>query len=127
MEIDRDRLNKLSNKIIGIGIKVHKELGPGFLESIYEKAMAYEFNKEGLEFKQQAIIKVNYEKLQLGSQRVDFIVNNEIILELKTISEIMELHQAQLLSYLKTVNKRLGLVLNFGKKKLEIKRVVNNF
>jgi len=125
--MNREKLNELSNKIIGIGIKIHKALGPGFLESIYEKAMVYEFEREHLKFKQQAVIRVNYRDLQLGNQRVDFIVNNEIILELKTISEIMELHQAQLLSYLKTVNKRLGLVLNFGKKKLEIKRVVNNF
>ena len=125
--MNREKLNELSNKIIGIGIKIHKALGPGFLESIYEKAMAYEFEREHLKFKQQAVIRVNYRDLQLGNQRVDFMVNNDIILELKTVTEITESHLAQLLSYLKTANKKLGLILNFSKKKLEIKRVVNNF
>ena len=89
--------------------------------------MVYEFEREHLKFKQQAVIRVNYRDLQLGNQRVDFMVNNDIILELKTVTEITESHLAQLLSYLKTANKKLGLILNFSKKKLEIKRVVNNF
>lgn len=125
MKLSKEELNSLSNKIIGLAIKVHKELGPGFVERIYEKALAYEFEKEKLPFVQQRAIKVRYEDLEVGNQRVDFIVEDEIIIELKAVSEISEIHQAQMISYLRTINKRLGLILNFAKKKLEIKRVVN--
>ncbi|GAH78181.1 unnamed protein product, partial [marine sediment metagenome] len=119
MKLSKEKLNSLSNRIIGLAIKVHKELGPGFVEKIYEKALAYEFEKEKLPFVQQGVIKVRYEDLEVGNQRVDFIVEDEIIIELKTVSEMSEIHQAQMISYLKTIDKRLGLILNFAKKKLE--------
>ena len=125
MKLSKEKLNSLSNRIIGLASKVHKELGPGFIEKIYEKALAYEFEKEKLPFVQQRVIKVRYEDLEVGNQRVDFIVEDEIIIELKTVSEMSEIHQAQMISYLKTIDKRLGLILNFAKKKLKIKRVVN--
>lgn len=125
MKLSKEKLNSLSNRIIGLAIKVHEELGPGFVEKIYEKALAYEFEKEKLPFVQQRVIKVCYEDLEVGNQRVDFIVEDEIIIELKAVSEMSEIYQAQMISYLKTINKRLGLILNFAKKKLEIKRIVN--
>jgi len=123
--MNRDEIYELSKKIIGIAISVHKKLGPGFVEKIYEKALAYEFKRQGMEFVEQKIIKVIYEDVELGDQRVDFLVEDEIILELKSVSEINEIHEAQMLSYLKTADKRLGLILNFAKKKLDIKRLVN--
>lgn len=119
-------LNKLSEQIIGIAFKIHNYLGPGFIEKIYEKAFVYELNKAGIGFVNQAVIKVNYEGLELGRQRVDFIIRDSIIVDLKCVSEILELHKAQILSYLKTSNKRLGLILNFGKKRVEIKRLLNS-
>ena len=122
-----EELDKLSNKIIGIAIKIHKKLGPGFVEKIYERALAYEFEKEGVSFDQQKVIRVKYEDVELGNQRVDFIVEDALILELKVASKIIGIHQDQVISYLKASDKTLGLILNFGRKRLEIKRLVNKF
>jgi len=123
----RAELDSLTERIIGIAIRIHSELGPGFVEKIYEKAIAYEFEKNEIDFKEQAVIKVKYETIELGHQRVDFLVENEVIVEMKCVSGINEIHQAQLLSYLKTADKRVGLILNFAKKKLDIKRMVNKY
>jgi len=123
--VNGEEINELSNRIIGLALEVHKALGPGFVEKIYQKALAYEFKEAKITFEEQKRIKVNYKGVYLGDQRVDFLVQNEIILELKSVSEINEIHEAQLLSYLKTTDKRLGLILNFAKKKLDIKRLVN--
>lgn len=125
--MNRDKLNSLSRKIIGTSIGIHKKLGPGFVEKIYEKALTYEFEKQKIKFVNQATIKVKYNGLLLGNQRVDFLVEGEIIVEVKAVSELNKIHEAQMLSYLKTANKRLGLILNFAAGTLEIKRVVNNF
>ncbi|MCK4575500.1 GxxExxY protein [candidate division WOR-3 bacterium] len=124
--MDREQLNKLTEKIIGLAIKVHKKLDPGFVERIYEKALAYEFKKANINFREQVDIKVKYEDIELGYQRVDFIVE-EVIVELKSVSEISEIHEAQLLSYLKATNIKVGLILNFAKKKLDIKRMVYGY
>jgi len=124
--MDRQQLDKLTEEIIGIAIQVHKKLGPGFVEKIYEKALAYEFKKAKINFHEQAEIRVKYEDTELGYQKVDFIIE-EVILELKSVSEVNEIHEAQILSYLKTTNKRVGLILNFAKKKLDIKRMVNKY
>ena len=124
--MDRDQLDRITEKIISLAIKVHKKLGPGFIEKIYEKALAYGFKKANMKFHEQVDIKVKYEDIELGYQKVDFIIN-DVILELKSVSEINEIHEAQILSYLKTANKRVGLILNFAKKKLDIKRIVNNY
>lgn len=122
-----EELDKLSNKIIGLAIEVHKNLGPGFTEKIYQQALAYEFRKAKLKFNQQKSIKVKYKDLELGNQRIDFLIEEDLILELKAATTMIPAHQAQLLSYLKTANLKLGLLLNFAKPTLEIKRVVNNF
>ena len=120
-----EELNKLSKKIIGIAILIHKKLGPGFVEKIYEKALLYEFEKQNIKFICQKTIKVQYGELNLGNQRVDFLVENAIIIEIKSASLIIDIFEHQLISYLKTADKRLGLILNFGSKKLGIKRLVN--
>ncbi|HCJ66991.1 MAG TPA: GxxExxY protein [Elusimicrobia bacterium] len=122
-----EQLDRLSNEIIGLAIKIHKQLGPGFVEKIYERAFAYELKKQGINFIQQKVIRVKYGELELGDQRVDFLTEDEIIVEMKSVSQIIELHSDQMISYLKTSGKRLGLILNFGRKKLEIKRLVNRF
>ena len=123
----REEIDKLTGKIIGLAIKVHQTLGPGFVEKVYEKALSYEFKREKLKFSNQTVIKVQYEDLEIGNQRVDFIVEEEIILEIKSVSQIIELFEHQILSYLKASDKKVGLILNFGRKSLEIKRVVYKF
>ena len=120
-------LNELSHRIIAIAIDVHKKLGPGFQEKIYEQALLKEFEKAGVQFEKQKIIRVEYNGTGLGNQRVDLLVDDEIIVELKACNKIIPLFRDQVISYLKTTDKRLGLILNFGRSKLEIKRVVNNF
>ena len=120
-------LNELSHRIIGIAIDIHKKLGPGFQEKIYEQALLKELEKAGIPFEKQKVIKVEYDGDTLGNQRLDLLVDEQIIVELKACNKIIPLFRDQVLSYLKTINKRLGLILNFGRSKLEIKRVVNHF
>lgn len=92
-----------------------------------KKHLPLSLKKEEIKFVEQKIVKVIYEGIELGDQRVDFLVEGEVIVELKSVSEISEIHEAQLLSYLKTTDKRVGLILNFAKKKLDIKRLVNKY
>ena len=125
--MNRNELNELSGRIIGLAIKVHKNLGSGFIEKIYEKALIAEFEKNNINYAKQKSINVLYSDIEIEGQRIDLLVEDEIILELKAVTFINKLFQSQLLSYLKAVDKRLGLILNFSKKKLEIKRIVNNF
>ena len=120
-------LNKITDRIIGIAIEVHKNLKPGFVERIYEKALKYEFEKNNICFESQKQIKVQYKDVELGFQQIDLLIEDEIIVETKVVNEINDIHIAQLLSYLKTMKRRLGLILNFAKPALEIKRVINGF
>ena len=122
-----DELNELSKKIIGIAIEVHKNLGPGFKETVYQQALAHELRKAKINFVEQKVIKVKYKGLELGPQRLDFLIDDNLILELKAVNMMISVHKAQLLSYLKTTGLKLGLLLNFSKPILEIKRIVNNF
>ncbi len=115
----------LSKKIIGAAIKVHRELGPGFLESIYEEALKVEFSEQGLHFDSQKEIKIEYLGVEVGTHRLDLIVENEIIVELKAVKELGDIHFVQLRSYLKATSLKVGLLLNFSKPTLEVKRVVN--
>ena len=115
----------LSHKILEAAVKVHKSLGPGFLESIYENAVSLELKNRGINFEKQKEIKVYYDGQEIGLHRLDLVVENEIIVELKTIKEFEDIHLAQLMSYLKAANLKIGLLLNFAKPVLKIKRVVN--
>jgi len=123
----RDKLNDLSHHIIGVAINIHKKLGPGFQEKIYEEALLTEFQKSGIRYEKQKVVRVDYDGITLGNQRIDLLIEGEVILEIKACREIIPIHRNQLISYLKTTNKKLGLILNFGRKKLEIKRVVHDF
>ena len=120
-------LNDLSNRIIGLAIDIHKKLGPGFQEKIYQEALLKEFKRGGTDYEKQKVIRVDYDGQNLGNQRIDLLVEGEVILEIKACARIIKIHRDQLISYLKTANKKLGLILNFGRSKLEIKRVVHNF
>jgi GxxExxY protein len=115
----------LSNQIIGAAIKVHKELGPGFLESIYEEALKVELSKNELDFASQMEVQIEYLGVPVGLHRLDLLVQNEVIVELKAVKVLADIHFAQLRSYLKATGIKVGLLLNFSKPTLEVKRVVN--
>ncbi len=114
----------LTNKIIGCAIKVHRILGPGFLESIYENALVIELKKCGLEIKQQYEAIIKYDKFEVGKHRIDLLIENKIVLELKAIKNIENIHFSIVRSYLRALNLSHGLILNFNKIKIEIKRVI---
>jgi GxxExxY protein len=108
-------INRLSSKVIGAAIEVHKVLGPGLLESSYEECICYELELRGLSFERQKHLGLNYKGLELGaSYRLDVVVEKAIILELKSCDKIKPIHRAQLLTYLKLSGLNLGLLLNFN-------------
>ena len=108
-------INKISGKIIGAAIEVHKNLGPGLLESAYEQCLCYELNLQGLSFERQQPLPVVYKGKRLDcGYRLDMVVDNAIILELKACETILQIHKAQLLTYLKLSGLQLGLILNFN-------------
>lgn len=108
-------INQLSRAIIGYAIEVHKELGPGLLESVYEKCLTYLQIQNGYKVDRQQNIPVNFRGLQLDCElRYDLLVNDEIVVELKTVEEILPIHEAQLLTYLKLLKKPKGILINFN-------------
>ena len=114
-EARRGALNEVSGKVIGLCIEIHRELGPGLLESAYEECLAYELTKAGLRFERQRALPVRYKEVQLDcGYRLDFVVEGELIVELKAVTELHLIHEAQLLTYLKLDNKSLGLLINFN-------------
>ncbi len=123
-------LNELTEKIIGLAIKVHRTLGPGFLESVYQAALAYELEKANIPFEKEKTLPVPYEDifLEVGF-RCDFLVDKRIIVECKSVKEVTPLDHAQLLNYLKITELQLGLLINFNVRMLTkgIKRIVNNY
>ena len=116
-------LSDLTKRVIGCAINVHKKLGPGFVEKIYQAALAKEFVKEGLKFTREDKITIKYDGKVIGYQIVDFVIEGKVIVELKAVSELSNIHSGQLVSYLKAANLEIGLVLNFAKNRLEIKRI----
>ena len=123
-------LNELTEKIIGLAIKVHRTLGPGFLESVYQAALAYELEKANIPFEKEKTLPVPYEDITLEvGFRCDFLVDNRVIVECKSVKEVTPLDHAQLLNYLKITDLQLGLLINFNVRILTkgIKRIVNNY
>ena len=120
-------LDAVSEKIIGAAYKVSNTLGAGFLEKVYENALAHQLRKDRMKIEQQKPIKVFYDDVVVGDYFADLIVEGIVIVELKTARRIENIHLAQTLNYLKATGLTLGLILNFGKPRVEIKRVVNNF
>lgn len=111
---DMKQLNKITEKIIGCAIEVHRNLGPGLLESLYEKALCYEFQLGNINYKDQLIIPIIYKGKKLGEHRINILVEDEIIVELKAVSNIEPVFEAQLLSYLRLTGKKVGLLINFN-------------
>lgn len=121
--------NDLSQIIIGCAIKVHTTLGPGLLESAYEECLYYELVKEGLKVEKQKALPLIYEEIKLEvGYRLDLIVEDKVIIEIKACEGLNDVHLAQVLTYLKLSNVKLGLLINFNVSKVKdgIKRVVNN-
>jgi len=115
---------KLTEKIIGCGIEVHKILGPGFLETIYENALIKELRINNLKVESQKTMTVLYKEAEVGRHRLDLLVEDIIIVELKAIKDIANAHFSIVRSYLSAMKLKHGLILNFSKPKLEIKRVI---
>ncbi len=121
--------NEISNKIIGCAIEVHKYLGPGLLESAYEECLAAEMKYQGLNFERQKPIPLVYRDIKLDAgYRLDFLVEDKVIVEIKAIDFVPDVAYSQLLSYLRLLDKKLGLLINFHVIKLKdgLRRVVNN-
>jgi GxxExxY protein len=123
-------LNEITEKIIGCAIKVHKKLGAGFLESVYQAALAYEFSKLNISFEKEKDMPVIYDeiKLEVGF-RCDFLVENNVIVECKSVKELNQIDEAQILNYLKITGLQVGLLINFNTMNLVkgLKRLVNNY
>lgn len=122
--------NEISYKIIGAAIELHKAIGPGLLESVYETALAYDLKELGFDVKQQAPRPFIYKNLKMETGfRIDLLVNDKVIVEIKSVDKIIDVHFAQTLTYLKLSNLKLGLIINFRSSILKdggIKRIVNN-
>ncbi len=115
---------ELTDKIIAAAIKVHKTLGPGFLESVYEKALSIEFESCDVPYEKQWEIPIFYKNEEIGKHRLDMFVFNRFVVELKAIKEVTNEHFATVRSYLKAAGQKHGLILNFSKPTLKIKRVI---
>ena len=112
--------NGLTEQIIGAAIEVHRALGPGLLESAYERCLAYELTKLGLRFESQKTLPIIYKEITIDQgYRLDLLIENQIIVELKTVEQINDVHQAQILTYLKLSQCKVGLLINFNVKMLK--------
>jgi len=110
----KKEVTQLSYEITGFAIKVHKALGPGLLESVYEECLKIELIKNGYDVKQQLYVPINYEGVKIETKLiVDLLVNDSIVLELKAVEEVLPIHEAQLLTYMKVLKKPQGLLINF--------------
>lgn len=124
-----DELNALSYKVIGLAIEVHRTLGPGLLESAYQACLIYELQKAGLKVEKEVGIPIKYKEIKLDQgYRMDLLIENILVIELKTVEEFTSVHFAQILTYLKLGNYPLGLLINFNSKILKnnIKRFINS-
>ena len=126
----RSSLDQLTEKIIGAAIEVHRHTGPGLLESAYEECLCYELSQLGIHFERQVHLPVAYKLIKLDcGYKLDVVVEDAVILELKTVDQLLPIHNAQLLTYLKLSGKQVGLLINFNEPVLKngIKRLVNHF
>ena len=123
----REKLNRLSEKVIGCALKAGNALGAGFLEKVYENALAHELRKAGLQADQQHGIAVRYDGVVVGEYAADLLVADCLLVELKAVKAFDDVHLAQCLNYLKATGLNLCLLINFGTPKLEVKRIVRDF
>jgi len=119
------KYEEITHKIIGCAMKVHSKLGNGFQEVIYQRALAIEMDKQGLGFQREMEMSIFYEGIDIGLRRVDFFVEEIIMLEIKALTKMEDVHLAQAMNYCQAYNLPIGLLINFGAKSLEFKRVYN--
>jgi GxxExxY protein len=122
-------IEEIAKKIVNAALKVHTVLGPGLLESAYQKCMEYEMKKDGFKVECEVILPIAYEKIKIDAgYRIDMLVEGSVIVENKTVEKLMPIHEAQLLTYLKMKNCKLGFLLNWNVPRMKdgIKRMVNN-
>ncbi len=117
---------ELTHKIIGAAMEVHKHLGNGFQEVVYQRALAIEMTMQGLSYSREHEMPLQYKGYDVGTRRVDFLVEDEIMVELKAIINLEDVHLAQAMNYVEAYNLNIGLLINFGAKSLQFKRVHNN-
>ncbi len=127
MNLDKD-IEQLARKVIGAAIEVHRALGPGFLELVYEESLCIELDYQGIPYQRQYPIAMNYRGRTVGEGRLDLLVGEKLIVELKAVETIAPIHMAQVISYLKTTGHNLGLLINFNVPVLKdgIKRIILN-
>jgi GxxExxY protein len=114
----------ITSRIIGCAMKVHNTLGNGFQEVIYQRCLAIEMEKDGLAFAREQEMPIYYDEKQVGTRRADFLVEDHVLVELKAVSKLEDVHLAQGLNYLEAYNLEIGLLMNFGAPKLEFKRLI---
>jgi len=125
-----EKLTALTERIIGAAIEVHRQTGPGLMESVYEECLCYELSQLGIRFERQVQLPITYEGVKLDyGYKMDLVVEDSVVLELKTVEKLLPVHTAQLLTYLKLSGKPVGLLLNFNAPILTkgIKRLINDF
>ena len=120
------KYSDLTEKIIGCSMKVHTFLGNGFPEVIYQRSLAIELEKSGINFNRELEQDIYYDNIKVGTRIIDFLIENKVLVELKALGEINENHYSQVLNYLKAYKLEIGLLINFGAKSLQFKRFINN-
>jgi GxxExxY protein len=124
-KIKFEDINELTHKIIGCSMQVHGEMGNGFQELIYQRALAIEMRYAGLEFEREKEMKIYYRGEEIGTRRVDFFVEGSVMVELKAVEKLEDVHKAQAINYCEAYNIADGLLINFGGRSLDFKRVYN--
>jgi len=120
-------MDQLTERVIGCALRVSNTLGCGFIEKVYENALAHELRKAGMKADQQHGITVYYDGVAVGEYAADLMVDGVLLVELKAVKDLDDIHLAQCLNYLRATNLRLCLLMNFGKPRLEVRRIVNNY
>lgn len=124
-KIKTEDINELTHRIIGCAMQVHRVLGNGFQEVIYQRALAIEIRLAGLDFEREKEMQIFYREEEIGTRRVDFFVEGKVMVELKAIEKLEDVHKAQAINYCEAYNIADGLLINFGSKSLDFKRVYN--
>jgi GxxExxY protein len=120
------KYSDITRKIIGAAMKVHGKLGNGFPELIYQRALAIEMQNQDLSFDREPDLSIYYEEIKIGTRRVDFLVEDKVVVELKAVSKLEDVHFAQAINYLEAYKREIGLLLNFGARSLEFKRLIKS-
>ncbi|MFC1618162.1 GxxExxY protein [Patescibacteria group bacterium] len=119
------KFSELTGKIIGAAMEVHRNLGNGFQEVIYQRALAWELEQQDLSFAREQVMAIHYKGKNVGTRRADFFIEDKILLEIKAVIKLEDVHLAQAINYLEAYNLEIGLLINFGSKSMQFKRLLN--